>query len=295
MGNTESQPTPELQAMQEPVTTKTTERGHLKQHNLNFAVSGMQGLRPTMEDRHFQSDYIPFSGGDERLDDHAIFAVFDGHGGDFTSNYLEANFLSALSERFELSKYAKLPKTGAKSREDVPGVNLLRQALVRTFVELDAAMIPLQRERNKAILAGKISAVTVKDDDDDEIRPKYPGNSSQGERSGSTGVVVLLTPTHIICANAGDSRAVLRRSGSVLPLSFDHKPSDVPERERIIEAGGVVKGKRVDGDLAVSRAFGDFSYKQENLPVEKQKVVVVPDTIVYPRDFQNDEFMVLGK
>lgn len=31
------------------------------------------------------------------------------------------------------------------------------------------------------------------------------------ERSGSTGVVVLITPDHILCANAGDSRAILSK------------------------------------------------------------------------------------
>jgi Protein phosphatase 2C len=30
--------------------------------------------------------------------------------------------------------------------------------------------------------------------------------------------------------------------------------------------------KRVDGDLAVSRALGDFQYKDNNLPPEKCKV-----------------------
>ena len=115
------------------------------------------------------------------------------------------------------------------------------------------------------------------------------------ERSGSTCVVVLVTPSHIICANAGDSRAVMRRNGKVLPLSFDHKPNDVPELERIDKAGGFVKSKRVDGDLAVSRGLGDFSYKNnENLPVEKQKVIPDPEFVIYPRNIEKDEFIVLA-
>ena len=113
------------------------------------------------------------------------------------------------------------------------------------------------------------------------------------ERSGSTCVVVLVTPSHIICANAGDSRAVLRRNGSVLPLSFDHKPNNVPELGRINDAGGFVKGKRVDGDLAVSRGLGDFTYKSnETLPVNLQKVIPHPEFVVYPR-VKEDEFMIL--
>ena len=41
----------------------------------------------------------------------------------------------------------------------------------------------------------------------------------------------------------------------------DHKPSNEPEKERIQNAGGSVMIQRVNGSLAVSRALGDFEYK----------------------------------
>ena len=44
-------------------------------------------------------------------------------------------------------------------------------------------------------------------------------------------------------------------------LFQDHKPSNPPERERIQNAGGSVMIQRVNGSLAVSRALGDFEYK----------------------------------
>lgn len=43
------------------------------------------------------------------------------------------------------------------------------------------------------------------------------------ETVGSTAVVALVCPTHIIVANCGDSRAVLCRGKSPVPLSVDHK------------------------------------------------------------------------
>lgn len=43
------------------------------------------------------------------------------------------------------------------------------------------------------------------------------------ETIGSTAVVAILTQTHIIVANCGDSRAVLYRGKEALPLSTDHK------------------------------------------------------------------------
>lgn len=43
------------------------------------------------------------------------------------------------------------------------------------------------------------------------------------ETVGSTAVVAIVCPTHIIVANCGDSRAVLCRGKAPMPLSVDHK------------------------------------------------------------------------
>lgn len=84
-----------------------------------------------------------------------------------------------------------------------------------------------------------------------------------------------------MCTNIGDSRAVLCVNDTVEPLSYDHKPDDQEEKSRITNAGGQVSNGRVDGDLALSRAFGDFGFKngrnKETLPVDKTKVIAVPD------------------
>ena len=42
-------------------------------------------------------------------------------------------------------------------------------------------------------------------------------------------------------------------------MSFDHKPEDEPEKERINKAGGkVTMDGRVNGGLNLSRALGEF-------------------------------------
>merc|ERR1740133_505056 len=78
---------------------------------------------------------------------------------------------------------------------------------------------------------------------------------------------------HVV--NAGDSRVVLSRAdGSIVDgggsdegLSVDHKPDHPSERERIYRCGGHVQEAaagpaRVNGDLSVSRGFGDAEYKK---------------------------------
>ena len=50
---------------------------------------------------------------------------------------------------------------------------------------------------------------------------------------GCTSCVVLIVGDKIYCANAGDSRSVLCKNGKEIPLSFDHKPSNPAEEDRI--------------------------------------------------------------
>jgi serine/threonine protein phosphatase PrpC len=190
-----------------------------------------------------------------------------------------------------MKRYAALPKTGNKSREDVTGVELLRNALNSAFRELDSALRKLQSELNQQYLSKEeeLQGEQAKDSEDNV------STFRKLERSGSTCCVVVITPSHFICANAGDSRAILRRGGNTLPLSFDHKPPNLPEQERIVSAGGFVKARRVDGDLAVSRGLGDFFFKSQiELPLNKQKVISEPEILVYPRDSVKDEFIAVA-
>ena len=124
---------------------------------------------------------------------------------------------------------------------------MLGNALVKAYVSLDKALRAHQNDT--------------------------PSDRHKPDKSGCTAVCTLVTPKYIICANAGDSRSVMGTAGGTKPLSYDHKPNLEMERKRIENAGGCVQWKRVDGDLAVSRAFGDFQYKtRPDLPSHEQKV-----------------------
>lgn len=289
----------------EPVKTKETERGCMeistgkrKEYPIAFAVSSMQGWRATMEDTHILESSLKLK---QELKDHAFFAVFDGHGGYFTSQYVSANFSRILTKRQEWKKYLNLSKS---ARSEVPGIQLIKDALSNAFLDMDHELERIYVDQLKKIdlngvqKRGKRSTQTHEDarDESDATNNERPVIEKLFlDRSGTTAVTVLLTPTHIICSNAGDSRAILCRDGMALPLSFDHKPVNPTEICRVTAAGGFVKMKRIDGDLAVSRGFGDFRYKLNgNEPVDKQKVIAVPEIMVFPRDDEKDEFLILG-
>ena len=74
---------------------------------------------------------------------------------------------------------------------------------------------------------------------------------------GTTATVVVVTPTHFVVANCGDTRCVLASDGSVFKMSDDHKPNNADEEKRIKAAHGWVVSKRVCGVLSVSRGLGD--------------------------------------
>jgi len=114
------------------------------------------------------------------------------------------------------------------------------------------------------------------------------------DSSGSTSVTTLLVGNKVFCANAGDSRAVMCVKGQCVPLSYDHKPQNKDERDRIIKANGSVNYGRVNGNLALSRAFGDFAYKANTgLSQTEQMVIALPDIIC--EDITNDtEFIFLA-
>mmetsp|Transcript_48648 Transcript_48648/g.89678 ORF Transcript_48648/g.89678 Transcript_48648/m.89678 type:complete len:411 (+) Transcript_48648:49-1281(+) len=139
---------------------------------------------------------------------------------------------------------------------------------------------------------------------DEELRAI--GHNSRGphkfNRVGCTACVALVLKEanrrrRVICANCGDSRAVLCKGGVAIDLSFDHKPNDAAERARIVAAGGRVDlfGPcwRIDAGLNLSRAMGDFWYKSLLLPRDEQKVTSIPDLHEIALE-PADEFIVIG-
>lgn len=114
-------------------------------------------------------------------------------------------------------------------------------------------------------------------------------------RSGSTAVVLFVYRDVLYCANAGDSRCVICRKGTALPLSCDHKPFLPGELCRIEKAGSYVINRRVNGVLALSRAIGDFGFKSNgSLPWEQQAVISTPEVISTPLNRSEDTFAVIA-
>ena len=334
-----------------PVTDKDTHTG-VTSEGIKFGVSTMQGWRVHMEDAHitettmYALETLTVDGKTTTnkidLPGHGMFAVFDGHGGTYAAFYSGRNMLRVLSCQPKFVEYAKFIKERPEKEKDMTaqecaqyvrqGLDLLDGALCDAFVEID-------KEIALALKGQKVEGADMPYNDDEQdhsggvAKPKKedmegisatdpqasPTNSAlqlleeEGD-SGTTACVVLLTPEWVVCANAGDSRAVISRLGNkAVPLSYDHKPDDVEEQRRIRAAGGYVAGGRVEGDLAVSRGLGDFRFKNldvvmagvvpaqpendNNRPTftpGDQKVSPIPDIIVQNRNPSQDEFVIVA-
>lgn len=209
-----------------------------------------------MEDAHSAVIGIP-----DQKDSVSWFAVFDGHAGSRVSAHCSHHLLDCIraSDDFTCS----LQQEHSLSMEEVmAGV---KKGILKGFLELD-----------------------------EKLR-KIPEVASGEDKSGTTAVGALITEKYIIIANCGDSRGVCCVGGMPALATQDHKPSNDVEKERIQNAGGSVMIQRVNGSLAVSRALGDFEYKNvDGKSPTEQLVSPEPEFYIKERYSDKDEFLVLA-
>ena len=172
-----------------------------------------------------------------------VFAVFDGHGphGHLVSQFLVKYFTDFFNNNPEIKK--------CKKEYDI--LNLLLKS-------------------NYKILLNSITLSEEKLKEQKDINLQY---------SGSTCCMLIQIYQKIICANIGDSRAILINEiikEDAINLSNDHKPNLKKELERIKQYGGVVEkcvyedgiadgpfrvwnsSKQEYPGLAISRSIGDI-------------------------------------
>eukprot|EP00928_Gymnodinium_smaydae_P059996 TRINITY_DN4352_c0_g1_i1.p1 TRINITY_DN4352_c0_g1~~TRINITY_DN4352_c0_g1_i1.p1 ORF type:complete len:665 (+),score=105.66 TRINITY_DN4352_c0_g1_i1:121-1995(+) len=178
----------------------------------------------------------------------SLFAIYDGHGGRDCVEYVKNHLHMNLGT--SLSNRDGLDKSTNVFRD-------IYECLEVSFLNTDANFLSLVK------------------------------NKFVSSESGSAAVMAFIFGGMLWCANLGDSRAVLCRDAKAVQLSSDHKPDRQDERERIEAAGGSIQWGRVLGVLALSRAFGDVTYKAEPLVIARPEIRGLPLT-------QQDEFLLMA-
>ncbi|CAM9769090.1 unnamed protein product [Chrysoparadoxa australica] len=183
-----------------------------------------QGRRATMEDMSIvETDLGVEAFKDfEHLSPQSFLAVLDGHGGSDVSCWLQTHLLVELKAQLQLGAAAIIEAEAGEER------NLaVTEAIAAAFAKADDALM----------------------------------TDCSNAYAGSCATTVLLMGNMAYLANVGDSRTLLCRQGKVHLATLDHKPTRKDEMRRIMTAGGIVLSRRVMGELAVSRAFGDHHLK----------------------------------
>lgn len=226
------------------VPTKDT---HFDESDDIFCVCvGMQGSRPEMEDAHslrlnIQNDLKTLKEKAHPYRSLNFFGVFDGHAGHESSKYCADNILKVVDDHLEKAS----------------DLELTDELITRSYLALD--------DRLKNYM--------------EKVQGISPFNGS-----GTTGITCFVnineSDIEAICANVGDSRCIMYHNGKTYEMSFDQKPMNEIERKRIEAADCTVTMNRVNGNLAVARAFGDFRYKgNDKKKAEEQAVCCVPEII----------------
>jgi serine/threonine protein phosphatase PrpC len=92
-------------------------------------------------------------------------------------------------------------------------------------------------------------------------KPDIQERCIKNPNAGCTALIALIIKGVLYIANVGDSRAILCNKSVAYDLSKDHKPDDPKEKARIESLGGMINAGRVNGSLNLSRALGDFEFK----------------------------------
>jgi len=194
----------------------------------------------------------------------SIFGVFDGHGGCEVAHYIKNHFVDEIkkTESFKKGDY--------------------KNALIETFLTIDKMLLSEAGKKELAQISKK-----------NNIGGIAANGADLPYQAGCTACVALITRTDIYVANAGDTRCVLAAKGRAKDLSHDHKPDNPSEKRRIERAGGVVEEGRVNGVIAISRAIGDYEYKNQSLKPEDNMVTAYPEVIIEPIRADND-FMIIA-
>jgi len=126
----------------------------------------------------------------------------------------------------------------------------------------------------------------------ERIQEKLRNYYTQSNKMGSTALISLLYPRNgkylLKVINLGDCRAIICNDHNIAnPLTLDHKPHLLVEKNRILEMGGTLEESENDdtriGGMSVSRSFGDLDNKY---------ISQIPDVFDY--NINSDKFLIMG-
>lgn len=242
-----------------------------------IGVSSVKGIRKSNQDRYILMSPLSPS----KAPGISLVGVFDGHNGSAVAEYLSREFDSVFLKFLVKSKNSLLPNRllqplkWIKSRYISPLYRCF--GLSKSVESLSKCPYTLVIQKTCKLIDQKI----------------YRKCSRSGDDSGSTAAVLIIDDTSLVSANVGDSRVLLCRNREIKQLSVDHKPSNEDEASFLRKRGALIVDSYILSHdlagLAVSRAFGDISFKTP----PSNFVTAVPYVMSVKRTV-NDLFVIIA-
>lgn len=183
-------------------------------------------------------------------------SLFDGHGGSEIAKYCKDNLSIILSKSMSsLNKVLdNINNVSFSERE--------RQLIGNIFLFLKSAF--LKTDENSKIL--------------------------KNSNSGSTALLNFIVSDngrrHLFTANLGDTSSYIINTHYIKKISTDHLCNIQSESIRILSSNGFIYNNRVNGELIVTRAFGDHKLKAYG--------VIADPSIHHTLINDNDTWLVMG-
>ncbi|KAK6589529.1 PP2C-like phosphatase [Cryptosporidium xiaoi] len=218
--------------------------------DLNYGRFESQGTRSYMEDRTFVSldvlnanknsinsirQKIPF------------IAIYDGHNGEFSVEFLKNHLHVNFSISFERRKFDDYVKDTVDSLFDA--FDTTEKQLKQQYLKSIHSNFADENDSSKKV-----------DQMNDNFEFRTDNYQIKNVSSGSTAIVCCIVFSTLCICNLGDSRAILCKGGRAQLLTKDHRiKSNLEERERVKKEGGTFDDEGyLSGNLSVSRAFGNW-------------------------------------
>lgn len=167
-------------------------------------------------------------------DDCAFFGVFDGTVGDFASETVKDLVVPHLVASPDWQKAVKILKEGSEEDLQRHLPELLERAVDYMYKNSDSELISLCAKERK-------------------------------DYASSTAVTALLAAGHLAVGHLGDSRIALggEQDGQLIAkfLTYDHKPDQPAEKDRIAKSGGSVEYLQNHNNKPFIRG-GDFGQRK---------------------------------
>lgn len=289
--------------------------------DLSYGFADMPGHRIEMEDAICHAfPLVPPS----KCDSIGFFGVFDGHGdGGVSSQFVGENIIPYFTSSKEWTDFhgdVNVLAEGLKHACSTADVELKKELSKGNSVRRGGSTGVVAIVGSEYVLVGNVGdsrciivqATNSEEEEEEEQSPSINMDAQEStlakdfqELSLAVGGEGGTNDTNAENDKESTSKIVVKA------LSTDHKPNLQEEKSRIEKAGMVVAEETftIDGvtstiskicksssdRIAVSRAFGDFDYKENmDLSELEQAIIAVPEITIHYRDHSRDMYLILA-